>query len=841
MTAQAGALRALVFRAAAPGTLRQGKVWLAVVAIALGMTLASAVFLINGAAVEEFTRSVRLAAGSADLVVAGSAAGFDEALYPKLAKLPAVALASPVVELNLSLGSKLPALQVWGLDPIQAAQIHPDFFPRGDQVFADLFAPGTVLLSRPAAQRMGLGVGDVLHAEVALRSLALKVVGVLPHEATAEALAVMDIANAQWQLGRLGRLNRIELRLRAGSNLAALQRDIAPMLPAGVYTRTPESSATQSANLSRAYRTNLMILALVALLTGVYLVFTTQALQVLKRRPQLALLRALGASRRRLFAIVVGEGALMGAVGSLVGVAAGFVLARVVLLEVGGNLGAGYFSSVPIELTADPLTLTGFVFAGIAVAMAGAAAPAWEAAHIAPAQALRSGTQETALRRLGRPKLGAALLVLGTAAASTPPFQGLPVGGYASIAFLLAGFTMILPALCRYLLSRLPRTNRPAADLGLLHLRNTPGHVAVSLSALFVSFTVMVAMAIMVYSFRRSVDDWLHQVLAADVYLRAAEAGDSTAFDADAQRKIRALPGAAEVDFVRAQPLLLDPGQPHVWLLARSTDIVMRHRALPLIGSVYAPRKGDPPPIWIAEAVRERYGFHVGQRVRLPLAGRQADFTVAGVWRDYARQFGAIVMQREVYQSLTGDDSANDAAIYLSTGTLPREFIARVRAALPQAKQLQASEPPSIRAVSLRIFDRSFYVTHALEAVAILIGLFGVSASFGAQTLTRKSEFGALRHLGMTRRDIRAMLGFEGALVGVLGVAIGAAAGWAISLVLIHVVNRQSFHWSMDLHVPWLLLAVLAAALVIAAAAAAIASARLATAQAPLRAVREDW
>ena len=213
---------------------------------------------------------------------------------------------------------------------------------------------------------------------------------------------------------------------------------------------------------------------------------------------------------------------------------------------------------------------------------------------------------------------------------------------------------------------------------------------------------------------------------------------------------------------------------------------------------------------------------------------------VAGIWRDYARQHGAIVIERKTYAALSGDLRANDAALWLKPGT---SIVAAAQAlrALPGGGLLEISGPGEIRTASLAIFDRSFAVTYALEAVAVIVGLFGLSSSVGAIVLARRREFGVLRHLGMTRRQIGAMLAAEGGLLAVLGVGAGLVLGGAISLILIHVVNRQSFNWSMDLHPPYGLLIGLSFVLVFLAAVTAWLSGREATGIGPVRAVREDW
>ena len=831
----------LCWRAVVPNPFKHGRVFASIVAIACGVALGLAVYLINRVAVDEFSSAIRQLSGSADLVIAGPRNGFTETTYPTIARLPRIAVASPVLEIRATLAGRKDALKILGVDSFRAGVIHPAWFSATNGASAELFAPDTLLLSAAAAKALQVKTGDLIQAQVGLRIVELRVLNVLPESAAVEAFALMDIANAQWRFERLGLLSRIELRIQPGANNETLRDRIASLLPPGVAVESPDISATQSAELSKAYRINMMILALVALFTGVFLVFSTQALAIIRRRPQLALLRVLGLSRRRLIAALLLEGAAIGACGAALGVALGYLLAYITLSTVGADLGAGYFSGVTPTLAfgAGPIIL--FLLLGILVALAGTLIPALEAAATPPAPALRAGSQELPLRSWARPGWGLACWGLAAVALFAPVFASLPLGGYAAIALILAGALLLLPALAKKFFAALPDSPKVEGHLALEHLRNAYGHVAMSVASLFVSFSLIVAMGIMVYSFRASVADWLDAVLPADLYVRSGEAGDSSFFDAAAQRAIAAAPGVAEVDFVRFQSIVLTPDQPAVALIARPVTKLIRRHALPLLGASHAPKANEPPPIWISEAVRDLHGHPVGKVIAVPIAGKLASFTVAGVWRDYARQFGALLIDRDDYIKLSGDRHVNDAALFLQPNVRAGDVVAVLRAQIAGGAQLEFVTSKEVRDISLKIFDRSFYVTYALEIMTVLIGLFGVSSSFSGALLMRRKEFGMLRHIGLTRRQIARSLSLEGAWIGVLGALSGWLAGFVLSLILIHVVTRQSFHWSMDVHVPWLWLTLLSAGLVIATALTARLSANQAMAESAVQSVREDW
>jgi putative ABC transport system permease protein len=400
---------------------------------------------------------------------------------------------------------------------------------------------------------------------------------------------------------------------------------------------------------------------------------------------------------------------------------------------------------------------------------------------------------------------------------------------------------MLMPRVAVLALALLPRPRGPAAQLAIAQLRGAPGQVSMSLAAIVASVSLTVSMVIMVASFRDSLDNWLERILPADMYFRAASGGDTAYLSADAQAMIAALPGVRRAEFLREQQLMLDPTRPRIVLQARAVDPANPARALPLIGAPLAVTADAPPPVWVTEASVDLYDFTPGKVIVLPIAGKMERVTVAGVWRDYGRQQGAIAMERTRYIDLTGDRTVTNGALWLAEGVDRPAVQASIRAGIPGGERLEIASPGEIRGASLRAFDRTFAVTYALELAAVAIGLVGLSSSFGALVLARRREFGVLRHLGMTRRQIGAMLATEGLAVSGIGLAVGLALGFAISLILIHVVNRQSFHWGMELSVPWPSLAGFGAALLALSTVTALASGRQAMGEDVVRAVKDDW
>jgi len=818
-----------------------GRLVLAILGIAFGVALGVAVHLINASAAAEFDLAVRSLSGEAHVVIRGPRSGFPDTLYPAIVQARGVHMASPGVELDAQLAGTRGTIKILGLDPFRAAGVQPRLLAETREVTLELLKGDSVLLSRAAADDLDLAAGGILRVHAGAEMISLRIAGILPAGATRQRIAIMDIAAAQWRLGRLGELHRVDVKLESGMDPASFREAITPLLPAGVVASTPEIESGRSASFTRAYRTNLDMLALVALFTGAFLVFSTQFLALLRRRTQLALLRVLGLTRARLILLLVAEGGAVGILGSVMGIVLGCVLAQYGVQRLGGDLGAGYYSAVAPVLVFSIPALAAYLSLGIAFALIGAALPAFEASRRSPALALKAGDEETALQSVRSVWPGTLLLVIGIALSQAPPVQELPLYGYLSVAMILVGAILIMPRFAEVALAGLPWPRYAPAALAAAQLQATPRQVGVSLAAIVASLSLMVSMLIMIGSFRVSLDTWLDAMLPADVYVRAGRAGETGYFSAEEQQRISQVEGVSDALFVRSQSVLMRGDRPALTLLARPYANG-RPRAFEVIDPAALTQKaGALPTAWLSEVASDLLRANPGDTIEVPIGGALRAFTVGGLWRDYARQNGAIVIDRGVYVAVTGDVRANEAAVHLQAGARFEDVARRIRAAFSVPEAIEIASTRELKAISLSIFDRTFAVTYALEAAAVLIGLFGVSASFSAQALARRREFGVLRHLGMSRREVGAMLACEGFAVGGLGIAAGLAVGWLVSLILVHVINRQSFHWSMDMHLPWRELAVLSGTLLVAATLTAVLSGRRAMSDDVTRAVREDW
>ena len=809
------------------------------VAIAIGVALGFAVHLVNGSALASFDGAMREVNGAADLSVrATSSLGVNENLYPRVALAAGVADASPVVLLDARIGSV--RLTLLGVDVVRAAAVTPSLVgisPRGSATASDAsFDERALFLSRAAMTRLRVAVGAQVVVVANGRSVPLRVAGTLPAAGNMAAIGVIDIAAAQWLFGRLERIDRLDLSL---FDRPTAEAALKALLPPDALLSTAQAQGAQGESLSRAYRVNLDMLALVALLTGGFLVYSAQSLSVVRRQRAFALLRTLGMPRGAVIAAIVVEGLAIGLVGASVGLAAGYAMAWAALHWFGGDLGAGYFSDGSVHIVFQHAAASGFFALGLVAAILGSLLPARDAARAAPAAALKNAGDVIDPRQPVAWWPSAALLVAGAAASLLPAINGLPLFGFAGMALMLAGGVVGVPWFARTLLSPLARRAHGSVPgmLAIRHLHGAPGEAATALCGIVASTALMIAMATMVTSFRGAVDDWLGQVLGADLYMRTTAGAN---FDPATRSRLATTSGIASLAFSRQLPLTIAADRAPLTLIARPERggrdplLVLIERAPTL--------PPDALPIWVSEPAQRLYGWDPGERIVLPIAGRTS-FVVAGVWRDYGRQSGAVLIDEGDYQRLTGDDGRDEISVRIEPGQKPawvaREMTARLPAVLRD--QVEVTQPATLRRLALTLFDRSFAVTYLLEAVAILVGLAGVAATMSAQTIAREREFGMLRHLGLTRGQLTTMLATEGAIVGLTGALAGIGLGLALAQVLIHVINPQSFNWTMATRIPIGTLAGVAAALTGAAAATAVLAGRRATANSAIQSVREDW
>ena len=862
--AAAGRLRVLLgWLQRAQWRAQAGRTVACIAAVAIGVALALAIHLVNATALSSFQQAIDAINGQADLRITASSGLLDEALLERVATLDGVETASPVLDQTLQVrgtqGGTAQSLRFVATEPLTALGITPALVPPGppsqqaDRLWLSAAAwrmldlPEPASIDPEAAPRLQVLTG------AGLRSLA---VAGIAEAVEGEALALMDLGSAQWAFGQSGQLSRIDLRLATGQPLAARRAAIAAALGKAVQVTAPAEDGQRMSNISRAYRVNLDMLALVALLTGTFIVFAALSLAALRQQPVFALFTILGAGPGFAARALLGQASAIGLAGAVVGTGAGIALAQLLISVVGGDLGGGYFRGSRPQLSINWSSALGFGLLGWLTAIVGGLAPALSTRHWPAMSILRHGAlQAIESDRAARLRLLVAIGVAlaGTALAFAPPIANLPLPAYAAIALLLVAGILATPtiiSLTTGLLETLAERRlwrHPPAWLALAYQRRASAAIAIALAGVVASFALAVAMIVMVSSFRASVDNWLDTVLPADWYVRLSNS--TMAVDENLQQAVRQAAGESRVEFLRARQISLDPLAPPVSLLARdASDADALATRLPLTGELLPASKrptstSSAVPLldaFVSEPMISRHGYQLGQLQTVELDGRPVRLWIRGIWRDYARQGGAIAVVRDDYRRLSGDAGITDLALWPAPDVDGTALVQRLRDVDPLLAAGDWHSAAELRRISLAIFDRSFAITHVLEAVAVLVGLFGVATTYASQALTRSREFGMLRHLGVERGAVVAQLAIEAIVGTTVAVIWGAVIGFAIARVLIDRVNPQSFHWTMDYLVPWPLLAGVGLALIVTAVLTAMLATRSASSGEPAAALRRD-
>lgn len=873
--------------------LQWGRQLAALLTIALGLALAGAVHWINASALARFEAAARLSSAQADLELrpAPGSSALPESLYAEIAAREDVAELAPQLESSVRVraAGETTRLRLLGLDLLQLHAFHPQWLPRQADAsgLMDALRRPALLASPAALRRLGLpeATDGKRPLELVVESpsgpVTLPVVGLIggvagPSSAPEPALLLMDIAWAQQLLQRQGQLDAIQLRMANGQTPPR-------EWPAGVLAQAPEAQARQQAGearrLTHAYRLNLGVLSLMALFVGAFMVFAVHSLSVAQRLPQLALLGVLGMSARQRLGLLALESLLLGLAGAVLGLLLALGLARLGLQQLGGDLGSGLMgglggagaSGAP-ALQATPASIIGLLLLGPVVSLGAAALPLARLRRLPAAQVLK-GLGSEAPASGWQALMGPALLLLALPLAALPALPafsaeqgGWPLGPYAAMLALLLGALASVPLLLRLITRALSGWARRRALplLAVERARDQSGEAGRLIAGVLVALALAVAMLVMVASFRLSLDQWLTQMLPADLYLRSQQR-DSTQqvrpLPAALPVQVAALAGVERVSVQRTRQVGVQRGgaEDSATLMARDLD----HR-LPLQG-----RTAEVPagrlPVYVNEAMRAKLRLRAGDTLMVRVEGRLLPAGVRGVWRDYSRQSPALLVERKDWEHASGDTVFTELALWLSPGAdenQVQQALRRLEGHEPAggttgtAPGPGSSAPPTawepwemasageLRRFSMMLFDRSFAITYWLQAVGLGLGLFGVAASLSAQLLARRREFGLLLHLGLTRAMLRRLVLGESLLQAAAGTLLGVAVGLAISAVLVFRLNPQSFHWSMDWQIPWgSVLALMAASLLASALTAAWAGARALRAGQgeALRAVREDW
>jgi putative ABC transport system permease protein len=834
---------------------------LSVVGVALGVAAVVAIQTLNQGAMKAFDGSVRAISGQAELTVAGTGPDFDETLLVKVLADPDVTAAWPLCRLDVAVqGRPGLLLDMVGTDLLAPVKLpiskdrdsgagEADDF--SGEVLAALTTPGWIAVTPALAGLEGWQVGDRVIVSSGSRTADLLVGALVDFQAleplAPRTLAVMDIAQVQGLLARPGRIHQIDLQLRDDADPETVARRLSGRLGSTVRVLTPEQRSQDAEGLLAAFRLNLTALSLISVFVGVFLVLTSVQASLARRRRELGILRCIGATPGQVFGLIMAETAVLGSLGVGLGIPLGYAVAIRNIETVSATL-----TNIYILQTIEKLVLPPGVMAlGAAVGLAGALAGAvWPALEMARRDTLALLAPVSLRQEPGRLAGRLAWWAISLAGAATALFalwgRETQWGGFVYGGLMMLALPLIVPLVVRLAAG----WARPGGMGFLFSLRNLAVRLQTSsfaVAALAVTVSMLVGITLLVGSFRQTLISWLDVTLRADVYVSSeswVRAGNEALLDADLLRQLDDFPGVSAVEQQRRLRVRTADGKNLVWLNGIKVAGLPRAELatrLPLQkGEPLAVARGlERGEILIGEPLARKGHLAIGDSLFLAGPDGPAGFRVAGVAFDYTSEAGTAFLTMEALQRIFPDQQPNNAALFLDDSVTGSEVVNGLRESFA-GRPLVFRSNADLRREVLAIFDQTFAVTRTLQSLALVIAVIGVALNLLVQSRARTGELALLRSLGATRRQVFGLFMGEGAAMGVLGLLLGLAGGVGLAALLILVVNRQWFGWTIRPAWPGVDLAVQAVAVLLAALLAAAYPAFRAGLAGPEQLTRDD-
>ena len=851
-----------------------------IVGVALGIAVVIAIQLTNASSVRGFATALETVAGKTAIEIIGTGTGIDETRLPELAWLRQLGVISPVIEGSAALvvdgvgfasRRQLEAVKVLGIDilrdqpfrdyqllELDTPQALRPSSPQADreyttkpqadsdsyttQQFLEILTnERSVVITEKLARRRNYQIGGEMRLMIGDRVLPFVVRGHLKDEGPARVLdgnfILMDIAAAQLAFDRLGRVDRVEVLLPEDADLDATLETVAARLPPGLSAQRPARRSQQVETMLAAFHANLTALSWIALIVGLFLVYNTITISVVARRQEIGTLRALGLTRRKVLLLFLGEAAALAAAGIVLGLGLARVLADAAVTLTSSTVRTLYIAAV----AAPPDMNLGHVWTAIAIglplSLIAATVPALEASRVPPTAAMR-GHDTLEMRTHLRPSsliLPFILLAVAYGLAQLPPIGRRPAFAYASSFALVIGAACLVPAIM-FGLARIGRAvlRRRLGVEGLLAHANLTAAIprlSISVAALSVSLSMMVAIAVMIGSFRDTVNYWIGQTLRADLFIGPGirpTVGSEQTVSPEVVTTLGKHPDVVALDEFRNLDLIYE-GNLAV-LGGGSYSVVLEQGSLlfksPADAREQMRKAIGQDAVIISEPFSMRYGKRDGDVLQIPTPQGPRPFRVAAVYYDYASDRGVVVMDRATFRKYWGDLPPSGVAAYLREGADPERVRSEMLDMLDEGHRAFIYSNSTLRREILNVFDSTFAITYALELIAIVVAMLGVAGTLLTLVLERRRELSLLRLTGADRRQVRRMVIIEAALIGGISQGVGLAVGFALSMVLIYVINVQSFGWTIQFHWPIAFLIQASIAVVIATSIAGIYPAR---------------
>lgn len=771
---------------------------LALIGISLGVGVYVGVDLASSSAARAFDLSASVVRGRTTHHLLAAGGDLDENIYTEIVVRRGIARAAPVIEVDVGIpnrpGTRVPLL---GIDPLEEASVRSfaDFVPGSGNLEQLIAEPDTVLLPESLATELGVARGQRVALSLRGRSRSVEVVGTLPpvaRDTASEPPIVTDIATAQELSGSYGRISRIDLALtpeQAG--------ELARNPPAGTVLIPVEADDSSFNALAAAFRTNLTALGLLALTVGMFLIYSTMSFTVVQRRFTLGVLRALGLTRRAVVAYVLVEALALGACATAVGLLLGHALATSLVDLVLRTIGDLYFGAAVTAVAPSPEIYVRGALLGVAGTLLAGAKPALDAARAAPALALRRADLERRSRRGARVAVWLAVPLAAGGLLLTALGPSSLRYAFAGLFGVLAACALLVPAATLLLMRGLEAATRRGVTLpSLLAIRGVGASLSrtgVATAALAIAIATVNGVGLMISSFRTSLDHWLGTTLSADLYV--AFDGDGRSLTAE---QLSALEHIAKVRGVSLTRSVLVP-TPSGEFAVRGVRPGPDGWGLDILGadpSAALAAVADGSGVVVSERLAFARSLHVGETLGIPSPAGEQRLPIVGEFRDFNTGVYSVVVSLDWFRRYWRDSSITGIGVYVERGSPTMPVEARIRTITPEPTRIRSAD--AIRETSLEIFDRTFQITEVLRILAAIVAFLGVLSALLSIELERSRELAILRTLGFTPRELTATLLAQ---TGLLGAAAGLAAipiGTVLAALLVHVINRRSFGWTMD-------------------------------------------
>ena len=794
-----------------------------ILGVAIGVAVFLSIQLANRQTLRSFEESVKLVLGRADAIVHAEGMAFDEKYFQELSRIRELVKSYPVIEgygVELKTGQ---VVEILGTDLLQDSGIRDFSIKTLEKDLKGLLPiimdPKGIVLPEKFIPGTNFKPGDKINFLINGTEKTFNVNAILENKGLARALngnfALMDIAAAQWAFGRIGKLDRIDIEFKRKENFESVREKIAEVLPGFLRVDRPERKNRQVEKMLRAFQYNLTALSFVALIVALYLIYNMVALSVVRRRAEIGTLRAIGATPLLVASIFFIEAGIIGVAGSVIGVWLGKYLAQFSLDAVSVTINNLYTPSYVTEVEFHWLQSWPYLLLGVGLSLVSALIPAIDASRTSPATVMRRGSYDLKIFRGDRRLTLLALtsFVMAGIFSLLPPIGGFPYFGFLAVFLVIMGLSFLSPSallLGRDLLWGICKKYFGGEGfLASMNLSQNIGRNSLAISSLAIAFMMIISMSIMVHSFRQTVIVWIGQTLKADLFVRVAGGRDidyQYTLPGDRVEDIRKISGVAAVDLFRAQdisyndkPAVLGSGDFEA--LSRYGNLIIKSG--PTAQELFAQMVGQDRAI-ISESFALKHEVGVGDSLFMETPNGSAKLQVVAVYYDYSRERGYIIIDRSIFIKYYGDTDVNSFVIYLSNKNEIENVRQKILKTLGADYNLVIRSNPELKKNVLEIFDKTFAITYSLEIIAGGVALLGLFNTLIALILERKREIGIIRFIGGFQDQVKRMVLIESGILGFIGSIMGLAAGGIVSYILIFVINKQSFGWTIQIHFPYL-------------------------------------